>query len=137
MTQRFLFSAVCICLLVPMVRAETRLTILATDPESPAILGRAQHLSLRIGCTSDQSVHIEAQGFFAGQPVLGPTGGSPLCDAQSSEVLFWLAFMDSRKVDTIAVRAIGPGNTVAAQTSLPVDLTWTGELSTNPQKPAE
>lgn len=106
--------------------SQVSVQVLESDPVSPAVLGHWENLYLRIGYASDQPIRIHAVPYFQGQPVSGPTGGAPSLDAGSGETLLWFAFVDAHKVDSITVFAETPKGKLLAQTSLPVDLTWTG-----------
>src|SRR6185312_3621769 len=116
-------------------RAEVGVQILATDPASPATLGKWQRFSLHIGYTSDIPIRIRAHPFFAGKPVPAINGGSPLYGAGAGEALFWLAFTNPRQVDSLVVTAEAQDGKIVARTDLPVDLTWTGKPAATPVPP--
>src|SRR6266850_640750 len=118
--------------------AEVSLQILATDPASPAVLGHWDHLSLRISYTSDRPIRVRAQAFHGGKQVTEMTSGSPLYEADAGDAFFWLAYTRAQQVDTITVTAEDAQTyKPLTQTSISVDLTWTGERSATPRAPAD
>lgn len=111
---------------------DVTLQVLAVNPESPAVLGRNQNLSLRIGYTCDRPIFVRAQPFNGGERVSAMNGGSPLYDAGTGEAFFWLATNNAGKVDTIIVTAEGRDGKTVAQIAVPVDLTWNAERDESP-----
>jgi len=121
-----------------IARADVSLQIVATDPASPAVLVHWDHLSLRISYTSDRPIRVRAQAFYSGKQVTEMTSGSPLYEAGSGDAFFWLAYTRAQPVDTITVTAEdGQTYKTLTQTSISVDLTWTGEQSAAHRAPAE
>ncbi|MBZ5610387.1 MAG: hypothetical protein LAP38_19160 [Acidobacteriia bacterium] len=110
--------------------------VLATDPSSPAVLGKWDKFYVRVAYTSDRQIFVRARPFFAGKSVPSMSSGAMPHEAGSGEAFYWISYVDPRKVDSIVVTAES-GRTTYAQTSIPVDLTWTGETSSSPQVPAE
>jgi hypothetical protein len=118
--------------------AGNELQVLATDPTPPATLGYWGEFYLRIGYTSDQPLRVRAEAFSAGRRVTEITSGSPLYQPGTGEAFFWLAYTTPQHVDTIEITATDDRRAkTMAQTSLPVDLTWTGVRSSTPRVPAE
>ena len=122
----------------PPARGEVALQLLATDPPSPAILGKWDKFYVRVSYTTDRRIFVRAHAFFAGKSVPGMSSGAMPNDAGSGETFYWIAFTDARKVDSIVVTAEdGGGRTIFSKITLPMDLTWTGESSSTPQTRAD
>ena len=116
--------------------AEARVRVIETDPAGPAVLDNWQHLSLHLTYTSDQPIHVRAQPYFEGKKVPAINGGSPLYNAGSGTAFFWVSFTEARKIDKVVVTGETSGGRVVAETSLPLDVTWTGRTSSVPQAKA-
>jgi len=130
-----IFVAVCV---PASTSAQASLRVLATDPTSPATLGYWEEFYLRIDYTSNRPIRVWAETLSEGKRVTQITSGSPLYDAGSGEVFFWVAYTTFQHIDTIEVTATdNRTGTTIAQTSLPVDVTWTGVRSTSGRVPTE
>ena len=115
-------------LLAPIsLRGDVNLQVLATDPQTPAVLGRWEQFSLRIGYTSDRPIYIRAQPFFTGRAIPARNSGSFLLPEGTSEALFWFDFTEAERVDTVVITAEDTKGRTLARASIPVQLTWTGE----------
>jgi hypothetical protein len=111
----------------PIAHGETTVQILETDPVSPAILGRTQPFSLRIGYTTTEPVIIGEEPSFAGQAKPAMDNGEAHRGPGEGEILLWFAYYGAQQVDTVRVTATTPTGKVAAAATLPIDLTWTGQ----------
>jgi len=108
------------------VFAQVTVSVVATDPASPATLGKWEQFYLRIGYNSDRVIRVRAYPMFQGKEVPGMTSGSYLYQAGSGEAFYWFAFTDARHVDSVTVAAedAATGKRIA-ETMMPVELTWT------------
>jgi hypothetical protein len=122
---------------VTITSAEVTVQVIATDPESPAVLALQQHFSLRIGYTTDQPIRLRAQPLLGGQRVPAMSGGSPRGEPGTGEAFYWLAASDDRRVDAIMVTAETENGRILAQTTIPVDLNWTAQPIDNSRVPPE
>lgn len=126
-------SIVCMWLCaVAISRAETTLQVLDAYPASPAVLGKYENLSLRIGYTCDLPIFVRGEPLLNGERVSGMNGGSPLYKPGSGEAFFWLAANNAAKVDSIVITASDRSGKTVAQITFPVDLSWKAERNENP-----
>jgi hypothetical protein len=128
--------ALAVVLLPVAARAEISLQVLGMDPQPPAVLDKWGKVYLSVAYTTDRKIQVIARGFFGGKPVPAMTSGAEPHDAGSGNAFYWIAYVDARKIDQIVVEAVS-GRTTLAQTSIPVDFTWTGVESSSPRVPAD
>jgi hypothetical protein len=127
MTKRGL--AVALLAFLPIVAsAAVSVTVVETDPVSPATLGHWGRFDLRVAYETDRPMRVRGDAFREGQRVTSITSGAPRCDPGTGEVLFWLAFTEAQAVDRVVVWAEDEATRASlAEAPLEVDLTWTGE----------
>jgi hypothetical protein len=133
MDLRTLSLTAAVLALAAAARSETRVQVVETDPAGPATLDNWQHFSLRINYRSDQPIRVRCEPYFEGQRVPSMNGGSPLYDAGDGNAFFWFSYTDARRVDSVVVTGETSSGKVVAKTSIPVDLTWSGQASSTPQ----
>ena len=120
--------ALCAVLAAPGAgRADTSLRIVASDPPSPAVLGRWEHFALRIEYASSEPIIIAAKPSFEARPVPAINGGEAHRAAGQGEVLLWVTYYDAQRIDAVTVTARTATGAVAAQASLPLALAWSGQ----------
>jgi hypothetical protein len=113
------------------------LEVSATDPEPQATLQRGETFYVRVAYQSDRPVRIRIQGLRQGQMVPTMTNPSPRSDPPSGETIVWLASDKPAIADEIRVSAEDQATgKVIAQTSLPVNLEWTGSPASTPRQEA-
>lgn len=115
-----------------VARGETSVEILATDPGSPATLGRSQPFSLRIGYASSEPIVLSARPTFNGRTVPAMTGGEPHRGPGQGEILLWFAYHEAQQIDAVAVTAKTASGKVVADATVPVALGWTGQPTSWP-----
>lgn len=117
--------------------AEVRIQVLETDPASPATLGSWHRFNVRIGYDSDQPILVHGQAFWKGRKVTSATSGSLTYAPGTGEAMYWFAYTEPAQVDRVLLTAYGTrGQAPLAETSLDVDLRWTGAAAPQPA-PAE
>jgi hypothetical protein len=107
-------------------RGSTTVQILETDPASPAILGRTQPFSLRVGYTTTEPVVIGEEPSFAGRRKPAMNNGEAHRGPGDGEILLWFAYYEAQRVDSVRVTATTPSGKLVAEAALPVDLVWSG-----------
>jgi hypothetical protein len=107
-------------------RADVQVRVSASDPPSPAELGRWERFYVRIGYKTDERVVLSAQPYYKGRPVSAPTGGSPRVGPGEGEGVFWFAVVEPAQVDAVVVTAQTERGKVLAESRIAVNLTWTG-----------
>jgi hypothetical protein len=119
-------------------RADTGVTVLATDPPSPATLGHWEQFYLRIGCLGSQPMRVRGNAFLGERQVTTISSGAPLCGPATGDVLIWLAYTDPARVDRIVITTQDErGHQLPLRAELPVDLTWTGQKPAVPRPRAD
>ena len=114
------------------------LEVLATDPEPQAILQRGETFYVRVAYRSDRPLRIRIQGVRQDQIVPTMTNPSPRSDPPSGETIVWLASDNPATADEIRVSAEDQATgKVVAQTSVPVNLEWTGNPATTRRQEAD
>jgi hypothetical protein len=114
------------------------LEVSATDPEPRATLQRGETFYVRVSYQTDRALRIRIQGLHQGKRVPTMTNPSPRSDPPSGETIVWLASDPPAAADEILVSAEDPTTgKVVAQTSLPVNLDWTGNPAATPRQVAE
>jgi hypothetical protein len=114
------------------------LEVSATDPEPQATLQRGETFYARVAYRSDRPLRIRMRGLRQGKQVPTMTNPAPRSGPPSGETIVWLASDGPVATDEILVTAEDEANgKVIAQTSLPVNLEWTGSPATTPRQVAE
>lgn len=135
---RFALILIAIVIASAIACADNQVQLLETDPASPATLGYWGNFYRRIGYTSDRPIRVRAEAFSGGRRVTQMTSGSPLYTAGTGEAFFWLAYTSPQHVDTIEITASDDRTgSMIAQTSIPVNITWTGVRSDTSRVPAD
>lgn len=107
--------------------AQDSVTLLETDPPSPATLNNWENFSLRIGYAVSRPVQVKAEAFNGGAPVPGTSSGMGFYDTGSGEAFYWISYYKSAHIDRIDISAVDAATgAVVATASAPVDVTWTG-----------
>jgi hypothetical protein len=122
----FIAAAFVACGLASSVRAETAVRIIATDPASPAEFGQWGDFALRVGYDSSQPAIISAQPLHEGRPIPAMTGGEAHVAAGHGEILLWFAYTKPQHIDAVTVTVRSTTGKFLTQTSLPVELAWSG-----------
>lgn len=135
---QFVLILLTLALFSTIASARNQLTLIETDPVTPATLGYWEEFYLRIGYTSDNAIRVRAEAFSGGQRVTEITSGSLLYPSGTGEAFFWLAYTRVQHVDAIQITATDDGGwKTFAQISVPVDLTWTGVRSATSRAKAD
>ena len=126
-TRLGIFAVGCfVCFVQPPARADVTLQLVATDPPSPAILGKWDKFYVRVSYTTDRQIFVRAYPFFAGKAIPGMSSGAMPHDPGSGEAIYWVAFTDARKVDSIVIKAEDvSGRKTFSKLTVPMDLSWT------------
>jgi hypothetical protein len=131
-------AAVTVLSLAPaLARADVQLRVIATDPDSPAVLGRWEQFSLRVGYETDRPIRVRGDAFALGQRVTSMTSGAALQAPGTGEALFWFAYTSPARVDRIVIKAEDSRGRTVATREAPVDLTWIGAREGAPRARAE
>jgi hypothetical protein len=114
--------------------AAARIQVIETDPASPAVLGSWHRFNVRISYVSDEPIRVQGQAYLDGRKVTSATSGSPVYPPGSGEGMFWFAYTEVARVDRIVLTAYaGRGQDALAETTLDVELRWTGDRTPPPQ----
>ncbi len=117
--------------------AQDSVTLLETDPPSPATLNNWENFSLRIGYAVSRPVQVKAEAFNGGAPVPGTSSGMGFYDTGSGEAFYWVSYYKSAHIDRIDISALDAATgAVVATASAPVDVTWTGVTVQTRRQPA-
>ena len=116
---------------VASAKSEVRARILETDPPAPATLGKMEWLNIHVSYTSDEEVLFSPDSYFRGKRAFDErhflTSGFRPAGAGDAAVA--IAFESSSHVDEVRVVMWGRSGRLIGETSIPVNVNWTGHAS--------
>lgn len=117
------FGVLLLVLLADGVLAQSRLSVLATDPAGGSLpLGVGLHV--KAGYQSEQPVRVQARGLLGGQPVAGMSNAAPLWPAGEGEVLAWIAYRQDTRIDAVEVGLYDADWRPLARRQVPIRADW-------------
>ena len=87
----------------PYLRAETSISVTATDPATEAVLGKGQPFYVRVTFETDQPVGIWARPFAGGKPVKRYFSNVSASHVGAGETLGWFALDEVAGVDEVRI----------------------------------
>ncbi|HVP34812.1 MAG TPA: hypothetical protein VMT09_14285 [Steroidobacteraceae bacterium] len=106
---------------------QVTLSIVGTDPESPATLHGNDNVYVHVHYSASAPVKIWVRPCFKGRSAGAMTMGSPVYPAGEGEAFGWFAFRGAGQVDSIHLQvATGSSGYPFTEQSFPAEFTWDG-----------
>ena len=96
-------TAAILLLVAPCLRAETNVSVIATDPTTEVVLGRGQPFYVRIAFETDQPVGIWARPYGGGKPIKRYFSNVSASHVGAGEALGWFSLDEAAEVDEVRI----------------------------------